>query len=48
VLLIGFSQVYIGVHFPLDVVFGFILGGMVGGMGIYIFKRNFKIKGFIA
>jgi undecaprenyl-diphosphatase len=48
VLLIGFSQVYIGVHFPLDVVFGFLLGGMVGGMGIYIFKRNFKIKGFVA
>jgi membrane-associated phospholipid phosphatase len=42
VLLIGFSQVYIGVHFPLDVVFGFILGGIVGGMGIYFSKMNFK------
>lgn len=47
VLLIGFSQVYIGVHFPLDVLLGFLLGGIVGGFFIYIFKRKFKIKGFI-
>lgn len=30
VLLIGFSQIYIGVHFPMDVIFGYFMGVVVG------------------
>ena len=28
-LLIGFGQIYVGVHFPVDVLFGFLLGGVI-------------------
>ena len=34
-LLVGYSRIYIGVHFPFDVLFGFIFGGTVG----YLFYR---------
>ncbi|MFK7979412.1 MAG: phosphatase PAP2 family protein [Saprospiraceae bacterium] len=26
---IGFAQIYVGVHYPLDVLFGFIVGGII-------------------
>jgi membrane-associated phospholipid phosphatase len=29
---IGFAQVYVGVHFPIDVTFGGLLGASVGGL----------------
>ncbi|MEM6318844.1 MAG: phosphatase PAP2 family protein [Bacteroidota bacterium] len=27
---IGFAQIYVGVHYPLDVICGYVLGGMIG------------------
>jgi undecaprenyl-diphosphatase len=35
--LIGFCQVYVGVHFPLDVLFGSVVGVLIG----YIFAKLF-------
>ncbi|MEP7195814.1 MAG: phosphatase PAP2 family protein [Saprospiraceae bacterium] len=29
-VLIGFAQIFVGVHFPFDVVFGLILGNLIG------------------
>lgn len=39
--MIGFSQVYVGVHYPLDVFCGFILGGVIGFIMSRINSRYF-------
>lgn len=39
ILLIGFSRLYLGVHFPSDVIAGFALGGLWLLIGIGITKR---------
>lgn len=31
--IVGFAQIYVGVHFPLDVLFGTILGSAIGFVG---------------
>lgn len=36
---IGFAQIYVGVHYPLDVLFGFLLGGIIGYFGHYLYTR---------
>lgn len=36
--IISFSQVYVGIHFPLDILFGAILGVLIGSLNAYLFK----------
>lgn len=42
--LVSFSQVYVGVHFPADVVGGAILGILVGGTNGIILKTKFDFN----
>jgi len=39
--LIGFAQIYVGVHYPLDVLCGSILGLMIGTICYGVYSRNF-------
>ena len=38
-LLVAYSRIYIGVHYPLDVLSGMIFGSIVGIFFIYIWRR---------
>jgi len=44
ILLIGFSRMYLGVHYLTDVVGGFLLGGVCLYSSIFIFKAFFYKK----
>lgn len=39
-LFIGISRMVVGVHYPLDVLLGFIIGGLIGRFFIYIGKHK--------
>jgi undecaprenyl-diphosphatase len=39
-LIIGFAQVYVGVHFPFDVMVGFTIGLVIGIMVYLLFKSK--------
>jgi len=39
--LVGFSQIYVGVHFPLDIVGGAILGIILGQIWAILFSRYY-------
>ena len=41
--IIAFSQVYVGVHYPLDVIFGSILGIGIAHLTFYIYSRLVKV-----
>jgi undecaprenyl-diphosphatase len=41
-LLVGYSRIYIGVHFPFDVLFGFVFGGTVGYLFYRLLLLSFK------
>ena len=40
--LIAFAQVYVGVHFPLDVICGAVYGSLIGLVFAYFFNLKFK------
>lgn len=42
-LIIGFAQIYVGVHYPTDVLLGFIYGGLIG-WGMYVFFEKAQKK----
>ena len=35
---IGFAQVYVGVHYPFDVLFGFLVGGIIAAISHYFYR----------
>jgi undecaprenyl-diphosphatase len=40
-LLIGYSRIYIGVHYPLDVLFGFGVGAFLAFLFSSLYRRYF-------
>lgn len=39
VLMVGYSRVYVGVHYPLDVAAGFVLGVLCAGAVLIVYNR---------
>lgn len=44
-LLMAYTRLYLGVHYPLDLLFGFIMGSCFSLLSIWIWKRCCGIKG---
>ena len=38
-LLVSYSRIYLGAHFPGDILGGWILGALIGSIGIFAFNR---------
>lgn len=47
---IAYGQVYVGVHYPLDVIAGALLGSLVGSLVAYVYRqwRTIRIEAFWA
>jgi len=43
-LAVAYSRVYLGVHYPLDVFFGAIVGSLLGVLGVRLASRFFQKK----
>lgn len=43
-LVIGYAQVYVGVHYPLDILAGAALGSAVGYSTALLFHRRFELR----
>jgi undecaprenyl-diphosphatase len=41
-LLVSYSRIYIGVHWPLDAAAGMALGGLIGWAGFYLFRKLYR------
>ena len=42
--LVCYAQVYVGVHFPLDVICGGIIGSMIGYLFAFTFNKKFNLS----
>lgn len=40
---ISYGQVYVGVHYPLDVIFGALIGSVIGYIAAYFFNQHWPI-----
>ena len=40
---ISYAQIYVGVHYPTDIIGGFVLGGVIGFLMSLFFKKNFGL-----
>lgn len=41
-LIVGFAQIFVGVHYPVDVLSGFLLGGIVGYVVYQLYKLVYQ------
>lgn len=42
-LLFAYSRIYIGMHYPLDIFFGYIFGAFSGLLFFYLYKKNINL-----
>jgi membrane-associated phospholipid phosphatase len=43
-LIVGYAQVYVGVHYPMDVLGGALLGGLIGIVVAWVFHQRWTLR----